>query len=133
VKQSDPRSRDAGSVLRELNLTGEPISTETVQTPVEEPDSPDWESSKFVTDSAFIRAAIWMAQADEDAAKAGREPFKYENEDERARCRAWLEGWRRARTEPQFWDLFDRLLSSNCKSLLGFDSIPRPEELAANV
>ena len=94
--------------------------------PLNDPESPEFETS-----SGYIRAMIWMAQADESAAKTGGDTFKYEDEETRALCSGWYEGFKRARTVPQFWDLFDRTLSANCKSLLGFDQIPRPSEVTA--
>ena len=88
----------------------------------------DPESFEFQASSACIRTMIWLAQADENAEKAGGRPFQYENEEVRALCRAWLAAWKRARTVPMFWNLFDRILSDHCKDLLGFVQIPRPHE-----
>ncbi|GEM_PF-4449151 len=91
----------------------------------------DRDSEGFVISSSFVRTAILMGMADENAAKTGGEPFRYADEETRTICGAWYEGFRRARTDPKFWDLFDKTLSSSCKSYLGFDQIGRPNEVTA--
>jgi len=112
-------------------------STENVQVPdiaaliAKHDPFNDPESAEFKASSAYIRTMIWMAQADKNAARTGDESFQYEDETVRALCHAWHEGFRRAKTVPAFWDLLNRVLAPNCKSLLGFDHIPRPQEVTA--
>lgn len=101
-------------------------STLTVQNPLDDP-----ESDEFRIASGYVRAMILMGMADEKAAKTGGEPFEYEDQEVRTLCHAWHEGFKRARTDSRFWDLLDKTLSTNCKSLLGFNSIPRPSGVNA--
>ena len=130
---ADPRNPDAASVLTEI--LGDDACTENRQRsdslaeaiaqadPVNIPDS-----YEFKVSSSYVRCCILLGMADEEAAKAGKEPSAYENDEVRATVGCWYEGWKRAKTVSKFWDLFDRILSPKCKTLLGFNEISRPSE-----
>lgn len=124
---SDSRSRDAQLVLRELGEVeaGNNPDTDNLRATYTENVQPN--SEEFAINSVAIRARVWMALADENAAKAGGAPFEYADGSVRDECRAFYEAWRRARTVPMFWDYFNENLTESCKSLMSFN-FPRPTE-----
>jgi hypothetical protein len=72
--------------------------------------------------SGFTKAFVMMAMCDEAQTRAGSPGFDYGDEEGELLCKAWHEGYRRAKAgHSLFRRLFERELTLHDRTVLGLD------------
>jgi len=106
-RSHDPRREDARLVLTEIEPPAEQPSSDTEADPIT---------------SGFTKCFVMMAMCDEAKTRAGYPAFDYGDEEVELLCKAWHEGYRRAKAgDPLFRQLFERELTLHDRTVLGLD------------